>query len=68
LEFHHVQNGSSSHSIVFAEEFMHIFSKTNGDDECRAESAQQEHRHQHVIQDLQKKMHSKSVLPSPAKA
>ena len=44
--------GLPSQSIILAEKLMHIFSKTDDDDECRAESAQQEHRHQHVIQDL----------------
>jgi len=58
----------SSYSIVFAEKLMHIFSKTNDDNECRTESAQQKHRDQNVIHELQKKMHSKSVLLSTPKA
>ncbi len=57
-----------SRSIVFAEELMHIFSKTNDDDECRTDSAQQKHRDQDVIHSLQKKMHSKSVLLSTPNA
>ena len=58
----------SSCSIVFAEKLMHIFSKTNDDNECRTESAQQKHRDQNVIDELQNKVHSKSVLLSTAKA
>jgi hypothetical protein len=68
LQLHHVGNESPSHSIILAEKLMHIFSKTNDDNECRAESAQQEHRHQHMIHDLEKEMHSKSVLLSTLKA
>lgn len=47
---------------------MHIFSKTDDNNKCRTNSAQQKHRDQNVIHDLQKKMHSKSVLLSTPKA
>ena len=57
-----------SHSIIFAEKFVHIFSKTDGNYKSRTKSANQEHCHQHVIHNLEKEMHSKSVLPSTLNA
>lgn len=55
-------------SVILTDQLVHIFSKTNHNNECRTESAQQKHRDQNVIHDPEKKMHSKSVLPSSPKA
>ncbi len=55
-------------SFVLAEKLVHIFNKSDDNHKSRTKSANQEHRHQHVVHDLQKNLHSKSVLPSTLNA
>ena len=55
-------------SIVLAEKLMHIFNKTDDNHKSRTESANQEHRHQHTIHNLENDLHSKSVLPGTLNA
>ena len=41
---------------------MHIFHKTDDDNESRADSANYKHCNQNVVEPLKQQMHSKSVL------
>ncbi len=68
LEFHTFRMDLLAVSIILAEKLMHIFSKTDDNHESRTESANQEHRHQQVLHDFEKDVHSKSVLPSTLNA
>ena len=49
-------------SLVFGEEFMHVFDKADDNDKSGADSANYKHRNQNVIDPFKKKLHSKSVL------